>query len=220
METPATISKLLTTVYPRQGPLANFITRWRSYICPFHKLLELIPEGNISLDVGCGAGYMTILMAYHGKIKRGIGIDTSMEKIETARAVKAPDGVNLEFHRIEAEDDWPEGNYDNILSIDVLHHIPRSEQRHFIKKLCRVSPGANIIFKDVSPRPFWKMAANIFHDLLLSREWIHVRDEEEVKEWFLDEGCKVTVAKRMDMLCYSHYLIIAQRMTDQGGESQ
>jgi len=181
METPATISKLLTTVYPKQGPLADFITRWRSYICPFHELLELIPEGKISLDVGCGVGYMTILMVYLGKTKKGIGIDTSMEKIQTAHAVKSHEGVNLESHRTKAADEWPEGDYDNILSIDVLHHIPRSGQRDFIKKLCKASRGANIIFKDISPRPFWKMMANILHELLLSREWIHIRDKEEVK---------------------------------------
>lgn len=54
-----------------------------------------------------------------------------------------------------------------------MHHVPPQEQRQFINKIVRTAKNVTIIFKDISPRPFYKALANYAHDLLIARQFIN-----------------------------------------------
>jgi len=163
------------------------------------------------LDVGCGVGLMTVLLAQLGKVKHAIGIDTSHRAIYTARAAVIPHDCDVRFQYLSKDAPWPDEEFDTIVCIDVLHHVPLEKQRGFVARLMQVGQRSRVIFKDVSPRPFWKALANIAHDLLISQQWIYIQDEEEVKEWFQDAGFSIIVHRRLDMLWYSHYLLVAEK---------
>ncbi|HLG23078.1 MAG TPA: class I SAM-dependent methyltransferase [Candidatus Manganitrophaceae bacterium] len=209
--TPRDVSRILVGAYPSAGPLSRFLIRWRPYICPFHELIQSVPVCDSVLDVGCGVGLMSVLLAYTGKVARGVGVDPSPGAIETARAAVLPEGRDIVFRRAPGPDQWPDERFDSIVCIDVLHHVPPSEQRAFIKKLAQVDFTGRIVFKDVSPKPFWMAWASRLHDLFISRQWIHIRSEEEVRRWFEEEGFSVTGPTRHDTLWYSHYLIVAEK---------
>ncbi len=214
LETPADVSRVLVKAYPRASGLFAFLIRWRPYACPFHEIIKSVPFGSLFLDVGCGVGLMSTLLVHSGKANRVVGIDTSAAAIGIAQHAVPPEKTEVSFRCLSDRESWPQERFDGVICLDVLHHIPFQEQHNFVKRLARLNFTGKIIFKDVSPRPFWKALASKIHDLLISRQWIHIRDEDEVREWFESEGFSVTESRRLDMLCYSHYLLVAER---QGG---
>lgn len=207
---PRGISEVLVKAYSRAGFFTRLLIRFRPYICPFHGLVPFVPENGVVLEVGCGAGMMTVLLANLGRIKKAVGFDVSQKAVDTAKKA-APGGCELSFRRLAAGERWPQDGFDTVVCIDVLHHVPRREQRTFIKNLSGIRPGRRIIFKDVSPKPFWMALGSVLHDLLLSRQWIYIRSEDDVEAWFMDEGMEIRERKRLDTLWYSHYLIVAER---------
>lgn len=209
--TPADVSNVLVRAYPRARGLSRLLIRWRPYICPFHELLKPIPRGSTFIDIGCGVGLMSVLLAHAAGATRLIGIDTSASALATARDAIMPGATNAEFLALPVEAPWPAERVDGVVCIDVLHHVPVVHQREFIRRLARLNWSGKLFFKDVSPRPFWKAAASQLHDLLIARQWIHIPDERDVKRWLEEEGLVVTEPQRLDMLWYSHYFLTAER---------
>src|SRR3989337_2339175 len=209
VETPADISNILVNAYPDFSFLSKLLIRFRPYICPFHELVKRVEKGSSVLEIGCGTGIMTILLAHLGKIKSGIGIDVSQKSISIAQKAIYPSSSKIVFKGISENESWPGGRFNTIISIDVLHHIQKEKQRVFIKKLSQTCNGGRVIFKDVSPKPFWKAIASKMHDFLLSGEHICIRSEREVLQWLKEEGFFIKEFQRLDMLWYSHYLIVA-----------
>ena len=163
------------------------------------------------MEVGYGIGLMTILMAQLGKVKYGIGFDISRKAIDIARAAVIPHDCDIHFCCLSKDDPWPNGEFDTVVCVDVLHHIPRQEQHDFIGKLARVGKRSTIVFKDVSPKPFWKALASVLHDLIIARQLIYCRSEEKVRKWFEQEGLSIISHRRLDMLWYSHYVLVAEK---------
>ncbi len=146
-------SRLLVAVYPRTGFLRDLIIKWRSYICPYEELLRLIPPRESSLDIGCGMGMLMLLLAHSGKIKKGIGLDISSEAIQLARLAKLPKGCEIDFRCVSPDEAYPPERFDFVTCIDVLHHVPSSKQREFIRRVVRANLADTLIFKDVSQVP-------------------------------------------------------------------
>jgi 2-polyprenyl-3-methyl-5-hydroxy-6-metoxy-1,4-benzoquinol methylase len=213
-DSPRAISKILGAAYPHQKGLGGWITRNRPFICPFEELVARIPVGGSVLDVGCGVGIMSVLAGLCAGSPRVVGFDTSAKAIAVARQAVVPEGTQVSFQHLPDTADWPEGEFDTVLCIDVLHHVPPPAQRRFAAQLCRSTrPGGLVVFKDIAPRPRWKAFANRLHDLLMARQWVHYRHEGEMADWFQDEGMAVIERGRLDRLWYSHYLLIARKPT-------
>lgn len=206
-QSPRQVSTYLDRVYAHQRGIGGRITRLRPYICPFEELLRRIPLNSTVLDVGCGVGIMSALAAGPGQATRVLGFDISAKGIEIARGTQLPPGV-AEF-RVLPAGEFPSETFDVVLAIDVLHHVPPPVQHDFIGSLCKcVSPGGLLIFKDISPRPWWKAFANRLHDLVMARQWVHYRHEDIVSDWLQSRGGKIIESTRLDRLWYSHYLLV------------
>lgn len=188
----------------------RLLVHYRPYICPFEEILQRIPIGSEVLDVGCGVGLMGVLASATGRARRVVGFDTSSRAIEVGRRATLDQG-ELELSA-RGPDDWPEGRFDVVLCLDVLHHVPPSRQRAFCQRLVEsVRPGGKLIFKDMAPRPLWKAWANRLHDALIAREAIHYRSAAATERWFREDGLDVRENRRLDRLWYAHYLIEARR---------
>jgi 2-polyprenyl-3-methyl-5-hydroxy-6-metoxy-1,4-benzoquinol methylase len=208
---PKEVCRILQGKYPDPGFLHGLFLRLRPYICPFHEICKYVPENSAVLDIGCGIGIMTVLLASLGLLRKGIGVDMSEEAIRTASSAAIPRHCDVSFHFVEREEQWPtDGPLDVIICIDVLHHVPKSGQREFVKRVAEYAKTGRVIFKDISPKPTWKAMVNVLHDLLLCREWISIRDETQVKRWFQEEGFTILEFKRLDIWCYSHYLLVVE----------
>ncbi len=215
--TPATISAVARDLYQD----APFIVRWfqigRPYICPFEALLPHVPEGASVLDVGAGAGLFLALLARRQRITSGIGIDTSLTAAAAAtrmaaRLARSGCSAPLRFERVAADEPWPEGPFTAVSLIDVMHHVPPSQQQQVFRHAAsRLAPGGVLIYKDIAVRPRWRAWANRLHDLVVAREWVHLVPVSQAEEWAAAENLNLKYGAYLPRLWYGHELRVWSR---------
>jgi SAM-dependent methyltransferase len=124
--------------YDRLGDLAenDSITSWLGNVLP--------PSGGRALDLGCGTGRHAVLLA--GRFTHVDAVDLSLPMIEIARAKRSR--PNIAYHQADLLD--ASGEYDLVLSLMTLHHVPdlRAALAH-IKGL--LAPGGRIVLVDPYP---------------------------------------------------------------------
>jgi 2-polyprenyl-3-methyl-5-hydroxy-6-metoxy-1,4-benzoquinol methylase len=201
----------------RHGPyLARTVQSLRPYICPFDRIVPLVPPGSDVLDVGCGAGLFLGLLAAGGRLQSGRGFDASPPAIALAqqmrRELPAEQRDRLTFERRDVGDAWPEERYDVVALIDVMHHVPPGGQQALLEQAAaRVKPGGLFIYKDMARRPHWRALANRLHDLVMARQWIHYLPLEMARRWGTDCGLAVVDEGRCTMLWYAHEWLIFRK---------
>lgn len=140
------VIRLLT--FLRLYPHIWFRYRTPLKIYEFREMLkgvELSPE-DVVLDIGCGTGDQTLLLAK--ECAKAVGIDPSEQSIQNARFIASCVGrrVNCEFRCTRLEDAGFEGEcFDKVFSICVLEHIP--DYRAVLHETHRVlKPGGWLVF--------------------------------------------------------------------------
>jgi 2-polyprenyl-3-methyl-5-hydroxy-6-metoxy-1,4-benzoquinol methylase len=207
----ATLARLLYAKAPRG---ISFKQRLRPYICPFHVLLDYVPRGATLLDVGCGAGLFIALLASLGRIRSAIGFDTDGPAIRTAQdiAARLPNASQIRFEQRTAHQAWPDGQFNVVSVIDVMHHIPPNRQPALIVSAAsHVADGGVLIYKDMAKRPLWRAWANRVHDLVAVQEWIHYVELRKIIEWAEAEGLSLECRGTVDMLWYRHEWCVFRR---------
>jgi SAM-dependent methyltransferase len=126
--------------YDRLGDLNenDSIRSWLVTACP--------PAGRRALDLGCGAGRHTVLLAE--RFAHVDAIDLSRPMIEIARAKRSR--PNVAYQQADLLEATGSGEYDLVLSVMTLHHVPdlRAALAH-IKGL--LAPGGRIVLVDPYP---------------------------------------------------------------------
>lgn len=182
---------------------------YRPRICPFHRLIEQVPQNSTVLDVGCGNGLWLLLLAELGRIRQGIGFDICAEKVRLAQELAGPNR-SLSFRPIAVNEAWPDMAADCVTMIDIIHHIHPERQKETIRAI-QNTHAERILIKDIDPVPAWKSAANTLHDLALSGQRPRYQSPSVLCEWLGEIGYEIRVCLRCDMLWYSHYLIVGQK---------
>ncbi|MGK5551433.1 methyltransferase domain-containing protein [Actinomadura kijaniata] len=109
-------------------------------------LLREVPEGaGRVLDVGCGAGSLAIRLARHAK--HVDAIDSSTEMIKAARR-KVPANVRCVLADV-MEYPLPEAEYDAVVSLTTLHHLPLEQA---LERLSRTVRPGGVLVAVASPR--------------------------------------------------------------------
>ncbi len=118
------VRRLATSLF--DGVPGGALQRLRPLICPFDQLAQGVPVGSRVLDVGCGSGLFLGLLAGLGRIDDATGFDSNGGAIQRALQMRQrlPPPARLEFERRDVADGWPEGLYDVVSVIDVMHHVP------------------------------------------------------------------------------------------------
>ena len=176
--------------------------------------MEFVPIGSTVLDIGCGGGLFLGLLAASGQIRNGFGIDTSDSAIQQAKAMAAEfsGDASLSFDKLDADAPFPGGNFDVISLNDVMHHIPRRDQRTFFARVAdKIQPGGKLVYKDVANRPFWSVFTNQIHDLILARQWVHVVPGDTICVWADHVGLRMVERKTVITAWYSHELFLFER---------
>ena len=197
----------------RGAPLSTrLLMTARPLICPLDVAAETVPAGSHVLDVGCGAGLWLRWLARERGIASGVGVDVSAKAIAVAAACAADESA-LRFEHLETETAWPAGPFEVVTAIDVLHHVRREAQRPFVAALAEKAEQ-RVVLKDLAPTPRWRAWANALHDFLMTRSRVYPRPMDEVAAWMQEDGLTIVRAERVHRVCYSHYLVVADRKTE------
>ncbi len=136
-------------------------------------------RGERVLDLGCGAGWATLLMAraVAGDGGHAVGLDISDEMIARARDA-AGDLENVMFvHAAADELPWQDEYFDKVLSVESFYYYP--DQEAVLRELLRViAPGGQVF-----------ILVNLYKENPYSLRWVdelkvkvHVRSEAEYLE--------------------------------------
>lgn len=116
---------------------------------------DLLPDGAVGFDVGCGSGRWAKVMA--GKIGKLHCIDASPEALEVAKKNLAAT-ENVEFHHASvAEIPLGDNSMDFAYSLGVLHHIPDTAKgiESCVRKLKMGAPFLVYLYYAFDNRPAW-----------------------------------------------------------------
>lgn len=122
-----------------------------------NKILRHISEQDSILDIGCGTGGLTVNIAK--KCKYVLGIDISMQQIDTARKrAKKSKIKNLEFQAVHAGHltETIERKFDKAVIVFVIHEIAHDDRKTILREL--KSYAREIIILDYAeklPFKFW-----------------------------------------------------------------
>jgi 2-polyprenyl-3-methyl-5-hydroxy-6-metoxy-1,4-benzoquinol methylase len=174
--------------------------------------LLLTDEGRI-LDVGCGFG---LFSAYFGQThprRRIVGVDPDARRIGIARHVAASLGLrDYAFVVGDVRDAALEGTFDAAYVLDVMHHLPKQDQRRVLERLRDlIVPGGMLLVKDITTEPRFGLLFTATLDRLMVgwREPLAYRHHREWGEMLADLGFKVRMVRVPDVLPYPHIVIAA-----------
>ena len=208
------LSNLARQMYPGPSGFARLTQIYRPYICPFDALIPWVPDQGSILDVGCGSGlFLGLALSLKPGIT-GIGFDANARAIDMAQAMcrSAFSDRRLIFELRSVDAPWPDGTFDAVSMIDVLHHIPPENQKKAVEKLfTALNVGGVLIYKDMGSEPKLYAWWNRLHDLLFARQWIHYRPIDAVQGWLRDCGASVVHRSDHRLGLYKHELIIAKK---------
>jgi ubiquinone/menaquinone biosynthesis C-methylase UbiE len=109
------------------------------------------PEHRV-LDVGCGTGYFTRMMA-QAVAPGGTahGVDPSVEAISHAKRTTRLDNCTFATGVAEALD-APDGSYDIVVSSLMIHHLPEALRPRAASEMFRVlRPGGSVLVAEFRP---------------------------------------------------------------------
>jgi len=148
--------------YDRLGDLGDndSIRSWLMSVLP--------PAGGRALDLGCGAGRHAVLLA--GRFTHVDAVDLSLPMIEIARAKRSL--PNVAYRQADLLETNGPGQYDLVLSVMTLHHIPdlRAALAH-VKGL--LAPGGQMVLVDSYPQAALPPARRVLQRLVPLRPRLH-----------------------------------------------
>ncbi len=207
---PARFSAIARDLFSDTPFVFRLMQRYRPFICPFEVLVPHVPFDVAALDVGCGGGLFLALLAILGRRIRGVGIDSSKPAIQCAQRVseeinKRSLGSELRFYLLSPDQPLPQGLYDVVSIIDVMHHVPSADQRRFLESAIeRVAPGGLLLYKDIAISPLWRRLASRLHDLIIAQQLIHEVPIAVARSWAESAGLVCVDAGPANRLWYGH----------------
>lgn len=144
--TVADVAMVARTIYATAPARIKYKQMLRPYICPFHILIDYVPRGATILDVGCGSGLFISLLTSLYRVQSAVGFDADGAAIQAAQAVaaKLPNYSRIRFEHRNAHKSWPEGRFDVVSLIDVMHHVRPEQQAELIATAAEhVDEGGN-----------------------------------------------------------------------------
>lgn len=163
------------------------------------------------LEIGCGFG---LFGCYYSARNPGLiyhGIDLNAKRIDMAQTAARRLGLdNARFvvgdacETLELEDE-----YDVIVMMDLLHHIPDAGKRDLIAQvLPRLHPQGRLIIKEIAPDPAWKHAFTWALDVVMTRGFDMWYWRPEQFRELIDSSFDLETYPIADWLPYPHIVYL------------
>jgi len=181
-------------------------------------ILNYISPDRDLLVLGCGFGLFDCLVGLRWPDKEIRGIDRDEKRIGMAREAARRLGLeNNTFDVLDlSEKAIPSTPVDEILMLDVLHHIPGDQHEKLLRACHEVlRPGGYLIIKDIHRGSRAKLFFTWALDMLMTGgEPVCYRDEVDLRAQLRSIGFARVLALRIDdLLPYPHiqYVCIKAR---------
>ena len=201
----------------RHGSLSERLRlRGRALLCDMDLIERHVPSAGTIVDIGCGYGFFTNLMAARSSQRNIIGIDLEEKKVCHARA-SVGTRTNVDFVAADAFTfDYPA--CDAITILDITYLLPREKQRELLR-VCRhqLKPGGRLVWKTQETRPRWKyafmyaqeMAGSLVGMTSSRQKSFHFMSREEAVAALGAAGFSVEVVAMPTRLPYCEVLYLA-----------
>lgn len=146
-------------------------------------------NGNSILDIACGCGYGTAMMAETHPDKQFIGVDIDPEAINYA--MQHYPLANLNYICSSAEEFSPICLFDTVISLETIEHL--ANPKKFIETTAQklLKPGGHIIAsvpitptKDGNPHHLHDFTKNSFLTMFKNIKCNQTESFEQVQHWF------------------------------------
>lgn len=137
---------------------AHVLVRWAT--CPFPAVAAELPAKGRILEVGCGHGLLSLLLAVGSKDRSVHGIDVDEDKLDAARGAALRGRLAATFD-VASGGSLPTGPWDGIAIVDVLYLLDAATQAEVLRSCAdRLAPGGTLVVKEMAPTPRWKARWN------------------------------------------------------------
>ena len=207
------IIRFLQTKTNGAGLINSLKIKYRSLICPFISLINMVQPNEKVGDVGCGSGQFLLLLNEFAKPSYLYGIEISKTLIDNANQLFRTLPENgYDFEEYNGSVFPPKmAEMDVIFLIDVFHHVPTIGRQKFLQDLVKImKPGCRLIFKDIdasSPLVY----VNKLHDILFAREIGNEISFSEAKSLLTKNGLQIIQQEKRTIYVYPHYTIVAKK---------
>ncbi len=175
----------------------------------------LLPDEGRILDIGCGFG---LFAAYFGQThpRREItGLDPNERRVEMATHVAKSLGLHKhKFIAADARDARVKGPFAAAYVLDVMHHIPKEDQKALLAQLRDLlAPRGVLILKDITTEPYFGLKFTELLDRAMVgwNEPLAYRHHREWGEMLTELGFHVRMVRVPDVLPYPHVVIAATK---------
>ncbi len=211
--TNASIIRFLKEKYQATGFVDGLKIRYRSLICPFTSLIEMVKPGEKAGDVGCGSGQFLLLLSEFSEPSYLYGIEITPRLIENANVLFASRPPGTFGFEVYDGVHFPRqlGEMDILFLVDVLHHVPVAQQHDFLKNLVScMKPGARLVLKDINAAsPL--VVFNKIHDAVFAGEIGHELKMENARQILQANGLTIIKEHKRRMYVYPHYTLVGQK---------
>lgn len=129
-----------------ERPSANSAETLPSLMKETYMFCRKYVEGKDVLDVGCGNGYVHLLI--NDMAKKITGVDADRETVDKAN--KRFSGKNMVYYNMTGEKlDFPSRSFDVVISAQSIEHI--EDDKKFLREVDRVLKNSGDIFVCVTP---------------------------------------------------------------------
>ena len=155
------------------------ILRWyRTRITlDWDRLSGYLPTQGRLLDVGCGVGSLDYEIARCHPMLNVLGIDVDATSIALAQTYHALPNVEFACQELQSV----EGQFDCVLFVDVVHHVPLQEHGNLLQSCTKLlAPGGYVLIKDVERR--WGQINWCMDRYISGCAQIYMRDCDEMAD--------------------------------------
>lgn len=201
------------------------LTQWfivlRYLSCPFKKLIRFIPQKGSLLDVGCGFGLLSLLLAKQNPDRRILGIDLDSDRIQAAKqlSISFP---NLQFQTETLDQLSSRRRFDVITIVDIIYLLPAKAKIILLQNAYRVLRKGGYLFIKINDRSWtfrffltWLqelITVKLLRKTASKYSSLYFEQPNEVEMWLIEIGFQIEKKVKLPTpspFFHPHNLIIA-----------
>lgn len=173
------------------------------------------------LDVGCGFGLFGCYFSSMYPEIEYCGYDLNERRIERANLAAKRLGLgNAQFKVGDARDLEIDQEYDAVMMVDLLHHIDDGA-KSVLLEICasHLAPDGRLIIKDVTTKPFHKIAFTWALDVVMTKGFeMWYWNEDKVYHNLRQHFDRIEMYPITDWLPYPHVIYLCEKLQGEASE--